>query len=120
MSNLTRPMAAESTSTVMVMLFSTTETSAVIVVAFVIQNLVLKARAKEEALWAYQQAMKDANTQAETLVVNEEVKISWEKINENINIKFMKKVGGLKLILHWGIFKKYPILYNIMQYVKLV
>jgi len=41
--------------------------------------------------------------------VNEEVKISWEKINENINIKFMKKVGGLKLILHWGIFKKYPI-----------
>ena len=41
--------------------------------------------------------------------VNEEVKISWEKINENIKIKFMKKVGGLKLILHWGIFKKYPI-----------
>ncbi len=76
--------------------------AAVIVVAFVIQNLVLKARAKEEALWAYQQAMKDANTQAETLVVNEEVKIDAvtlsrliEPASELISYKYYYTHAGI-------------------------
>lgn len=38
------------------------------------------------------------------------VNISWEHDEENINIKFMKNADDIKLILHWGIFKKIPIL----------
>lgn len=46
-----------------------------IVLAFIIQNLVLKSMAKKEALLAYQQALQDANTQAEKVKVNDEVTI---------------------------------------------
>ena len=37
------------------------------------------------------------------------IKISWEHDEENINIKFMKERRDIKLIVHWGIFKEFPI-----------